>query len=120
MFKKIFKTTVLDCFVLCFVTVANYLIIISFVPLIRYAYHQRLAENWSTHPFHKVKKLMTNHFSVPGTPPYTYGQSLKYIGILNIEVLLYLLNFGNMCLHICFFRRPCSLVNICKSRSQEH
>ena len=56
MFKKIFKAIVLDCFVLCFVTVANYPIIISPVPLIRYAHHQRLAENWSTHPFHKVKK----------------------------------------------------------------
>ena len=45
MFKKIFKAIVLDCFVLCFVTVANYPIIISPVPLIRYAHHQRLAEN---------------------------------------------------------------------------
>ena len=120
MLKKFLKAIVLDCFVLCFVTVANYPIIISLVPLIRYAHHQRLAENWSTHPFHRAKKLMTHHFSVPSTPSYTYGQSLKYIGILNIAVLLYLLNFGNMYLHIWFFRRPCSLVNIYKSRSQEH
>ena len=45
MFKKNFKAIVLDCFVLCFVTVANYPIIISLVPPIRYAHHQRLAEN---------------------------------------------------------------------------
>ena len=90
MFKKFFEAIVLDCFVLCFVTVANYPIIISPVPLIRYAHHQRLAGNWSTHPFHRVKKLITHHSSVPGTPPpppHTYGQSLKYIGILNIAVL---------------------------------
>ena len=88
MFKKNFKAIVLDCFVLCFVTVANYPIIISPVPLIRYAHHQRLAENWSTHPFHRAKKLITHLFAVPSTPPppYTYGQSLKYIGILNIAV----------------------------------
>ena len=82
MFKKIFKGIILDCFVLCFIIAANYLIIISLVPLIRYTHPLRLAENWSTHPFHRVKKLMTQHFSVPGTPCFTYGQSLKYIGIL--------------------------------------
>ena len=61
-------------------------IIISLVPLIRYAYHERLAKNWSTHAFHRVKKLMAHHFSVNSTPSFTYGQSLKYIGILNIAV----------------------------------
>ena len=29
MFKKIFKAIILDCFVLCYVTAANYLIIIA-------------------------------------------------------------------------------------------
>ena len=86
MLKNFLKAIILDCFVLCFVTVANYPIIISLVSLIRYAHHQRLAKNWSTHPFHRVKKLMTHHFSVNSTPSYTYGQSLKYIGILNIAV----------------------------------
>ena len=83
MFRKIFKGISLDCFVLCYVTAENYLIIISFVPLIRYTHPLRFTENWSTHPFHKKKKkLMTHHFSVPGTPCFTYGQSIKYIGIL--------------------------------------
>ena len=87
MFKQIFKATILDCFVLCYVTVANYLIFISLVPPIRYALPLRLAENWSTHPLHRVKKRMTHHLSVSGTPPFTYILYILYIGILNIAVL---------------------------------
>ena len=41
MFKKIFKAIILDCFVLCYVTVANYLIIISLVAPIRYELDMR-------------------------------------------------------------------------------
>ena len=41
MFQQIFKATILDCFVLCYVTVANYLIIISLVPPIRYELDMR-------------------------------------------------------------------------------
>ena len=29
---------------------------------------------------------MTHHLSVLGTPPYTYGQYLKYIDLMNIAV----------------------------------
>ena len=112
MFKKNFKAIVLDCFVLCFFTVANYPIIISPVPLIRYADHQRLAEKVSPPPLPWVKKLITPPFSFPRPPPPPPP--------ILMASPLYLLNFGNMYLHICFFRRPCSLVNIYKSRSQEH
>ena len=31
-----------------------------------------------------MQKRMTHHLFVPGTAPYTYGQSLKYIDIVNI------------------------------------
>ena len=94
---------------------------ISLVQPIRYAHLLRLAENWSTHPLHRVQRLMTHHLSLPPAHlPILMASPSEYIGILNIAVLLYLLNSGKMYLHICFFRRPCSLVNICKSRSQEH
>ena len=89
MFKKIFKAIILDCFVLCYVTVANYPIIISLVPLIRYTRPLRLAKNWSTQPLSQGEKTDNPPLLCPRhTPPsHTYGQSLKYIGILNIAVL---------------------------------
>ena len=44
------------------------------------------AENWSTHPLQRIQKWMTHHLSVPGTRPYTYGQYLTYIDLMNIAV----------------------------------
>ena len=81
MFKIIFKAIISDCSVLYTYNAQT----ISLVSII-YARPLRLIENWSTHPKQRMQKRMTHHFSVPGTAPSTYGQSLKYIGILNIAV----------------------------------